>query len=209
MSDGSASCSHDPTVVRLVSGRMPWISWIWEPVLHRDATSPGSAKSSIGRQSSHQESLPSLSCRRHDQDTERSNSNPPSLNRCGATRSSSSLWRSPRPRSPTSYSASQSAVYQASGEVLISDPRGSAAITDPFTAYIDRGRYVRNEAEVIQVSTVAEGASEILGGDPSADEIQSVVTANGRVRVRRAHDRSDPADRPGCDRRRQRRRCQL
>ena len=77
------------------------------------------------------------------------------------------------------YSASQSAVYQASGEVLISDPRGSAAITDPFTAYIDRGRYVRNQAEVFKSRAVAEGASEILGGDPSADEIQSVVTANG------------------------------
>ena len=77
------------------------------------------------------------------------------------------------------YSASQSDVFAASGDVLISDPRGSAAITDPFTAYIDRGRYVRNQAEVFKSRAVAEGASETLGGDPSADEIQSVVTANG------------------------------
>lgn len=73
----------------------------------------------------------------------------------------------------------QAAVYAAAGSVLVSDPRGSAIITDPFTAYIDRGRYVRNEAEVFKSRPVAEGASALLGGDPSADEIQSVVTAKG------------------------------
>ena len=62
---------------------------------------------------------------------------------------------------------------------MVSDPRGSAIITDPFTAYIDRGRYVRNEAEVFKSRPVAEGASALLGGDPSADEIQRVVTAQG------------------------------
>ncbi len=76
-------------------------------------------------------------------------------------------------------SSTQPPVYKAEGSVLVADPRGSAVITDPFTAYIDRGRYVRNEAEVLKSRAVAEGASEILGGDPDADEIQSVITANG------------------------------
>ena len=76
-------------------------------------------------------------------------------------------------------SSTQGAVFAAEGQVLISDPRGSAAITDPFTAYIDRGRYVRNQAEVFKSRPVAARASEILGGDPTANEIQSVVTATG------------------------------
>ena len=73
----------------------------------------------------------------------------------------------------------QPRVYQAEGQVLLSDPRGAAVFSDPFTAYIDRGRYVRNEAEVFKSRPVAVRASELLGGDPSPDEIQGVVSAHG------------------------------
>ena len=66
-------------------------------------------------------------------------------------------------------STSQSAVYQAEGSVLLSDPRGTAVLTDPFTAYIDQGRYVANEAEVFTSRPVAVRASELLGGDPDAN----------------------------------------
>jgi len=63
--------------------------------------------------------------------------------------------------------------------VLLTDPRGTAVYVDPFTAYIDQGRYVANEAEVFKSRPVAERASEMLGGDPDADEIQAVVSTDG------------------------------
>ncbi len=67
--------------------------------------------------------------------------------------------------------------------MLLSDPRGTAVFTDPFTAYIDQGRYVANEAEVFISRPVAVRASEILGGNPDADEIQGVVSAEGEFDV--------------------------
>ena len=74
----------------------------------------------------------------------------------------------------------QPAVYQAEGNVLLTSPTGTASVADPFTAYIDRGRYVRNEAEVFKSQAVAIRASQLLGGDPSADEIKEVASAHGQ-----------------------------
>ncbi len=76
-------------------------------------------------------------------------------------------------------SAIQPPVFTAAGSVLLTDPRGTAVYVDPFTAYIDQGRYVANEAEVFESRTVAVRASEMLGGDPDADEIQAVVSTDG------------------------------
>ena len=77
----------------------------------------------------------------------------------------------------------QDPVFDAEGSVLLSDPRGTAVFTDPFTAYIDQGRYVANEAEVFTSRPVAVRASELLGGNPDADEIQSAVSAEGEFDV--------------------------
>ena len=79
--------------------------------------------------------------------------------------------------------------------MLVSDPRGTAVIHRPLHRLHRSGPLRRNEAEVFKSRPVADGASEILGGDPDADEIQSVISANGEFES--TSSPSEPRSRPG------------
>jgi capsular exopolysaccharide synthesis family protein len=76
-----------------------------------------------------------------------------------------------------SVSMLQTTLYQATGQVLLNDPRSSGGAAADLGFYIDPGRYVRNQAEVMESPQVATRASEILGGDLSPLEIQDAVSA--------------------------------
>lgn len=68
-------------------------------------------------------------------------------------------------------------LYQATGQVLLNDPRSSGGAAADFGLYINSGRYVRNQAEVFESPQVATRASEILEGAISPLEIQDATTA--------------------------------
>jgi len=71
----------------------------------------------------------------------------------------------------------QPTLYQATGQVLLNDPRSSGGAAADLGLYIDPGRYVRNQAEVFESPQVATRASEILDGVLSPLEIQDAVSA--------------------------------
>ncbi len=71
----------------------------------------------------------------------------------------------------------QTTIYQATGQVLLNDPRSSGGAAADFGFYIDPGRYVRNQAEVFESPQVATRASEILDGALSTSEVQSATSA--------------------------------
>jgi Mrp family chromosome partitioning ATPase/capsular polysaccharide biosynthesis protein len=76
-----------------------------------------------------------------------------------------------------SVSMLQTTLYQATGQVLLNDPRSSGGAAADLGFYIDPGRYVRNQAEVMESPQVATRASEILGGSLSPLEVQSSTSA--------------------------------
>jgi len=74
-------------------------------------------------------------------------------------------------------SLTQSTVYQARGEVLLNDPRSSGGLSDEIGLVLDPGRYTRNQALVMESPQVAQGASDILGGNPTTIEVQGSTSA--------------------------------
>lgn len=74
-------------------------------------------------------------------------------------------------------SLTQATVYQATGDVLLNDPRSSGGLSDEIGLVLDPGRYTRNQAKVMESPQVAQGASDILGGDPTTAQIQDSVSA--------------------------------
>jgi len=76
-----------------------------------------------------------------------------------------------------SVSMLQPTLYQATGQLLLNDPRSSGGAADDLGLYIDPGRYVRNQAEIIESPQVATRASEILDDALSPSDVQSATTA--------------------------------
>ena len=71
----------------------------------------------------------------------------------------------------------QEELYQAEGQVLLNDPRTSGGVAAEIGIVLDPGRYVRNQAEVLESPQVAARASELLGGQPTPTEIQDSTSA--------------------------------
>ena len=65
----------------------------------------------------------------------------------------------------------QDELYQSEGQLLLNDPGSSGGVASEIGIVLDPGRYVRNQAEIIESPQVAAQASELLGGDPSASAI--------------------------------------
>jgi capsular polysaccharide biosynthesis protein len=74
-------------------------------------------------------------------------------------------------------SSLQTPLYQSSGTILLSDPRSTGDLASELSVFFDPGRYVRNQSAVIESPVVAERASDILGGTPSADDIVGAISA--------------------------------
>ncbi len=72
----------------------------------------------------------------------------------------------------------QEELYQAQGQLLLNDPRTSGGVAAEIGIVLDPGRYVRNQEEIIESPQVAARASEILGGTPSAGDIQGSTSAS-------------------------------
>ena len=98
----------------------------------------------------------------------------------------------------------QSTLYQASGQVLLNDPRSSGGVAAELGLYIDPGRYVRNQAEIFESPQVAIRAAEILEGSVPVDEIQESVSATASSRYRRRRSPGIAANDQRCRRPRQR-----
>jgi Mrp family chromosome partitioning ATPase/capsular polysaccharide biosynthesis protein len=71
----------------------------------------------------------------------------------------------------------QSTVYEAQGELLLNDPRTSGGVAEEIGIVLDPGRYVRNQAQVIESPQVATRASEILEGALTTSQIQDATSA--------------------------------
>jgi tyrosine-protein kinase Etk/Wzc len=74
-------------------------------------------------------------------------------------------------------SSLQTPLYQSSGTILLSDPRSTGDLASELSVFFDPGRYVRNQSAVIESPVVAERASEILRGTPSAEDIVGAISA--------------------------------
>jgi capsular polysaccharide biosynthesis protein len=74
-------------------------------------------------------------------------------------------------------SSLQTPLYQSSGTILLSDPRSTGDLASELSVFFDPGRYVRNQSAVIESPVVAERASTILGGTPTADDILGTISA--------------------------------
>lgn len=68
--------------------------------------------------------------------------------------------------------------YEAGAGLLLNDPRTSGVFEDASSLVLDPGRYVRNQARILESSQVAARASEILDGTPSASEVEESVSAS-------------------------------
>jgi len=71
----------------------------------------------------------------------------------------------------------QTTLYEAEGQVLLDDPRSSGGVADEIGLVLDPGRYVRNQAEVMESPQVVARASELMGGSPDTKEVQESTTA--------------------------------
>jgi len=71
----------------------------------------------------------------------------------------------------------QSTLYQAEGTVLLNDPRSSGGIASEIGLVLDPGRYVRNQAEVMESPQVAQRASDILDNGTTATDIHDAMSA--------------------------------
>lgn len=67
--------------------------------------------------------------------------------------------------------------YESSVDLLITDPRGAGVFQEIAPASPDATRFIRNQAQRIQSSTVATRAAELLDGDVSPVEILDLVEA--------------------------------
>ncbi len=72
----------------------------------------------------------------------------------------------------------QDELYQSEGQLLLNDPGSSGGVASEIGIVLDPGRYVRNQAEIIQSPQVAAQASELLGGDPSTSAIQDSMSVS-------------------------------
>ena len=72
----------------------------------------------------------------------------------------------------------QDELYQSEGQLLLNDPGSSGGVASEIGIVLDPGRYVRNQAEIIQSPQVAAQASELLGGDPSTSAIQASMSVS-------------------------------
>lgn len=70
----------------------------------------------------------------------------------------------------------QPTVYEAEGDVLLSDPRTSGGLAEDIGLVLDPSRYVRNQQDVMSSSQVAEQASILLDGALTTREIQKNTT---------------------------------
>lgn len=71
----------------------------------------------------------------------------------------------------------QQPTYEASVELLVTDPRDAGVFKDIGGSSTDATRYVRNQAQRFVSSTVALRASELLDGDIAATQITENVVA--------------------------------
>lgn len=78
-------------------------------------------------------------------------------------------------------SSLQPATYTATAELLLSDPRNSGVFQDTGLTFLDLSRYVRNQAELAGSATVAERASQLIGGRWDADGVMEHVTVRPSV----------------------------
>jgi len=71
----------------------------------------------------------------------------------------------------------QSTLYEAEGTVLLNDPRSSGGIASEIGLVLDPGRYVRNQAEVMESPQVAQRTAEILDSGATTTDVQDSLTA--------------------------------
>lgn len=78
-------------------------------------------------------------------------------------------------------SALQPDTYQATAELLLTDPRNTGVFEDTGVSFLDPSRYVRNQAELARSATVMTEASSLVGGRYDPDEVEVRVTVRPSV----------------------------
>ena len=78
-------------------------------------------------------------------------------------------------------SALQPDTYQASAELLLTDPRNTGVFEDTGVSFLDPSRYVRNQAELARSATVMAEASALIGGRYDVDALEDLVTVRPSV----------------------------
>ena len=73
-------------------------------------------------------------------------------------------------------SLTQPTLYEAEGDVLVSDPRSTGGIAEEIGLVLDPSRYVRNQADIMSSSQVAEQASLLLDGALTPREVERSTT---------------------------------
>jgi Mrp family chromosome partitioning ATPase/capsular polysaccharide biosynthesis protein len=77
----------------------------------------------------------------------------------------------------------QETTYEAEGRLLLSDPRSTVVFSDATSPAIDPARYVRNQAEYIESTTVASRAAEMLGGAIPPQDLRDRSRAEASLNV--------------------------
>lgn len=73
--------------------------------------------------------------------------------------------------------------YSAEGTVLLNDPRSASGLASEIGLVVDSGRYVANQAQVMESPQVAVRATEILGDGTTPAEVREATTADPAVDV--------------------------
>ncbi len=77
----------------------------------------------------------------------------------------------------------QPTLYQAYGQVLLTDQRAAGGIATDQIYYSDPGRYVRNQAAIFKSPQVAQRASEILDGALTPGQVQASTAASAATDI--------------------------
>ncbi len=78
-------------------------------------------------------------------------------------------------------SSLQAETYQASAELLLTDPRNTGVFEDTGVSFLDPSRYVRNQAELARSATVMGEASTLVGGRLDAGDIEDRINVRPSV----------------------------
>ena len=81
----------------------------------------------------------------------------------------------------------QSTRYQATAQMILSDPRNAGVFRDQTQIVIDPQRYVRNQAALATSTPALLRRSELIGGRLSAGQLDDLVSARGLAGPRPGH----------------------
>lgn len=113
--------------------------------------------------------------------TDQFNTGPPVLPALWAARWSIILWAVLCALLGFSLSSLQSDRYEATAQLLLSDPRNAGVFEDTGVNFLDPSRYVRNQAELARSVSVMREASAVVGGRISPEDLSDRVTIRPSV----------------------------